>query len=164
MGQDAREWRRRRAWDLHQQGWRGTAIAQAPGASEAAVRTWLKRAREGGAEALKRHPPPGPTPTLTVARRAQVPAILAKGKGAEAYDFTGDVWTTTRGAAVIKRECGVGYHPVHVGRLVRHEGLRLQQPVVRATQRDEDAMRVWQTATWPARHATPRPRTARSSS
>lgn len=87
-----------------------------------------------------------------------MPAILAK--GAEAYDFIGDVWTTTRVAAVIKREFGVGYHPAHVSRLVRQEGLSLQKPVVRATQRDEDAIRVWQTETWPALQAKRAARTA----
>jgi transposase len=153
MNQDAREWRRLRAWELHQQGWTGKAIARALGASEAAVSTWLKRARAGGVEALKRHPPPGATPKLTAAQRAQLPAILAK--GAEWYDFIGNVWTTKRVAAVIKREFGVSYHPAHVSRLVRRMGLSLQKPVVRATQRNEDAIRTWQTETWPALQAKP---------
>jgi transposase len=162
MGQDAREWRRVRAWELHQQGWTGKAIAAALGASEAAVSTWLKRARAGGAEALGRHPPPGATPKLTADQRAQLPAILAK--GAEWYNFIGNVWTTKRVAAVIKREFGVTYHPAHVSRLVRQVGLSLQKPVVRATQRDEDAIRAWQAETWPALQAKPRPKTGRSSS
>jgi transposase len=162
MSQDAREWRRLRAWELHQAGWTGTAIAQALGVSEAAVSTWLNRARAGGVEALKRHPPPGATPKLTVEQRAQLPAILAK--GAEWYDFIGNVWTTKRVAAVIKREFGVSYHPAHVSRLVRQVGLSLQKPVVRATQRDEDAIRAWRDETWPALQAKPGLRTVRSSS
>ena len=162
MSQDAREWRRLRAWELHQQGWTGKAIAQALGASEAAVSTWLKRARAGGVAALKRHPPPGATARLTVAQRAQLPALLAK--GAEWYDFVGNVWTTKRVAAVIKREFGVTYHPAHVSRLVRQVGLSLQKPVVRATQRDEDAIWAWQTETWPALQAKPRLKSARFSS
>lgn len=162
MSQDVREWRRLRAWELHQQGWTGKAIARALGASEAAVSTWLKRARAGGVATLKRHPPPGATPKLTVAQRAQLPALLSK--GAEWYDFVGNVWTTKRVAAVIKREFGVTYHPAHVSRLVRQVGLSLQKPVVRVTQRNEDAIRVWQTETWPALQAKPRPRTGPSSS
>ncbi len=161
MSQDAREWRRLRAWDLHQEGWTGKAIAAALGVSEAAVSTWLKRAREGGADALKRHPPPGAVAKLTAAQRAQLPALLAK--GAEWYDFVGNVWTTRRVAAVIKREFGVTYHRAHVSRLVRQVGLSLQKPVVRATQRDEAAIRAWQAVTWPALQVKPRPRTARSS-
>ena len=162
MGQDVGEWRRLRAWELHQQGWTGKAIARALGASEAAVSTWLKRARAGGVEALKRHPPPGATPKLTPAQRAHLPAMLAK--GAEWYDFIGDVWTTKRVAAVIKREFGVAYHPAHVSRLVRQLGLSLQKPVVRATQRNEAVIAAWQAETWPALQAKPQPKSARSSS
>ncbi len=58
MGQDVREWRRLRAWELHEAGWSGRAIAEALKASQAAVRTWLKRARIGGGETLRRHPHP----------------------------------------------------------------------------------------------------------
>jgi transposase len=162
MGQDIREWRRLRAWELHQQGWTGKAIAAALGASQAAVSTWLKRARAGGVDALKRHPPPGAVPKLTAAQRAQLPEVLAK--GADWYDFLGNVWTTKRVAAVIRREFGVSYHPAHVSRLLRQLGLSLQKPVVRATQRNEDAIRAWQVETWPALLAKPRPRRARSSS
>ncbi len=147
MGQDVREWRRLRGWELHQQGWTGKAIATALGASEAAVSTWLTRARAGGAEALKRRPLPGATPKLTPAQRAHLPTILAK--GAEWYDFIGDVWTTKRVAAVIKREFGVAYHPAHVSRLVRQMGLSLQKPVVRATQRDDTVIQAWWDERWP---------------
>ncbi len=162
MGQDAREWRRLRAWELHQAGWSGTAIAEALKASQAAVSTWLKRARVSGVEALYRHPPPGRVPKLTVEQRARLPALLAK--GAEAYDFVGDVWTTKRVAAVIWRTFGVRYHPAHVSRLVRQEGLSLQMPMVRATQRNEAAIAAWPAETWPALQAKPRPRTGPSSS
>ncbi len=162
MGQDVREWRRLRAWELHQAGWSGKAIAEALKASPAAVSTWLKRARTSGVEALHRHPPPGRVPKLTADQRAQLPDLLAK--GAEAYDFLGEVWTTKRVAAVIWRTFGVLYHPAHVSRLVRQEGLSLQKPIVRATQRNEEAIAAWQAETWPALQAKPRPRTALSSS
>jgi transposase len=126
------------------------------------VSTWLKRARAGGVEALKRHPPPGATPKLAAAQRAQLPALLAK--GAESYGFIGDVWTTKRVAVVIRRVFGVSYHPAHVSRLVRQEGLSLQKPIVRATQRKDDEIRAWPTETWPALQAKPATRSARSSS
>lgn len=161
-GQDVREWRRIRAWELHQEGWSGTDIAAALKVSAGAVSGWLKRARTAGVEALRRRPAPGPMPKLTAEQRAQLPAVLAQ--GAEAYGFIGDVWTTTRVAAVIKRTFGVSYHPAHVSRLVRREGLSLQKPVVRATQRNEAAIAAWQAATWPALLAKPGPRTGPSSS
>src|SRR5215204_1044871 len=151
--QDVREWRRIRAWELHQDGWTGTAIAAALKVSEGAVSGWLKRARAGGVTALHRHPAPGPMPKLTAAQHAQLPALLAR--GAEAYGFVGSVWTTKRVAVVIKRTFGVSYHPAHVSRLLRREGLSLQKPITRATQRNEAAIAAWQAERWPALQAKP---------
>ena len=161
-GQDIREWRRIRAWELHEEGWSGKDIAAALKVSAGAVSGWLKRARTDGVEALRRHPAPGPTPKLTAEQRAQLPAILAK--GAEVYGFVGDVWTTKRVAVVIKRVLGVSYHPAHLSRLLRQEGLSVQKPIQRASQRDEATVRAWREATWPALFAKPKPRSAPSSS
>ena len=88
---DWREWRRCRAAALHEEGWTGQEIAVALGVSPGAVSQWLKRLREGGQDALRAKPPPGPTPRLTPEQRAGLPALLAC--GAEAYGFLGDVWT-----------------------------------------------------------------------
>lgn len=159
---DVREWRRLRAWALHQEGWSGKDIAQALAVSRAAVSGWLKRAREQGSTALRRKPAPGPTPKLTAAQRAALPTVLAK--GAEWYGFVGDVWTTKRVAVVIKREWGVSYHPAHVSRLLRQQRLSVQKPVERATQRDEAQVQAWREETGPALFAKPRPRSAPSCS
>ncbi len=160
-----RDWlegRRLRAWALHEQGWTGQKIANALGVTPGAVSQWLKRAREGGgSEALRRRPVPGPRPKLTEVQRAQVPALLARGAGA--YGFAGDVWTTARIAAVLEVQLGVRYHPAHISRLVRALGWSVQTPAVLATQRDEDAVRVWQAERWPALKKG-RPRTGRPSS
>src|SRR5581483_6213196 len=161
-GQDIREWRRIRAWELHQEGWSGKDIATALKVSAAAVSGWLKRARAGGVEALSRHPAPGPTPKLTAEQRAALPDVLAR--GAEAHGFVGAVWTTARVAAVIKQEFSVRYHPAHVSRLVRRLGLSLQKPIQRATQRDETQIAAWPEETWPALQAKPRPRSGPSCS
>src|SRR5690348_11300030 len=125
--QDWREYRRLRAWDLAQQGWKQRQIARALGVTEGAVSQWLKRARAEGRAALRRHPPPGPAPRLTPEQRAQIPALLAR--GAEAFGFRGDVWTTKRVAAVIARAFGVRYHPAHVSRLLRALHWSPQQPI-----------------------------------
>lgn len=145
---DAWEWRRQRAWELHEHGWWQKDIAAALGVSCAAVCQWLKRRREGGAEALRTRPQPGPTPRLTAEQRAQLPALLAR--GAEAYGFRGDVWTTRRVADVIWRTFGVRYHPDYVGQLLRQSGWSRQRPIERPTQRDEQAIARWYAERWPA--------------
>src|SRR5262245_44565538 len=96
---DWREYRRLRALALHEDGWCGRAIAEVLGVSQTSVSAWLKKARVGGRSALRTTPPPGRVANLTAEQRATVPALLAK--GAEAYGFIGDLWTTTRVATVI---------------------------------------------------------------
>ena len=144
---DYREYRRLRAWELKQQGWKQQAIAAALGVTEGAVSQWLKRGRAGGVAALRRRVKAGPTPRLSAEQRAWLPELLER--GAEAFGFEGNVWTTKRIAAVIRREFGVGYHPAHVSKVVRALGLSVQKPIVRATQRDEAAIERWRTERWP---------------
>jgi transposase len=139
----------------------GKTIAEALGVSQGAVSQWLRRAREGGVEALYSQPPPGPTPRLRTEQLAQLPHLLAR--GAEAFGFIGEVWTAKRVATVIREEFGVRYHPDHVGRLLRAAGWSPQKPIRRATQRDEAAIERWSTERWPALEAKPRWRGVRSS-
>jgi transposase len=148
MKLDLGTWRRQRAWELHQAGWWGKDIAAALGVSRAAVSQWLKRGCEGGVEALQTRPRPGPTPRLSAEQRAQIPGLLAR--GAEAYGFRGDVWTADRIAGVLWRTFGVRYHRDHVSRLLRQLGWSRQQPIERATQRNEQAMQEWYEQRWPA--------------
>ncbi|HEX6123436.1 MAG TPA: winged helix-turn-helix domain-containing protein [Ktedonobacterales bacterium] len=144
---DLGTWRRQRAWELHEAGWWNKDIAAALGVSQGAVSQWLRRGREGGVAALQRKPHPGPTPRLTTEQRAAIPGLLTR--RAEAYGFRGDVWTATRIAEVIWRTFGVRYHRDHVSRLLRQIGWSRQQPVERATQRNEQAIEAWYEERWP---------------
>jgi transposase len=145
---DWREVRRRRAWELKQQGWSQTAIAAALGVTSGAVSQWLKRARvDGVEEGLRAHPASGRPPKLTPEQRAQLPALLDG--GAEAYGFRGQVWTCKRVVEVIRRTFGVTYDPSHVARLLHQLGYSVQRPIERATQRDEAAIRGWWEQRWP---------------
>jgi transposase len=158
---DWKEYRRLRAWDLAQEGWKQCEIARALGVTEGAVSQWLKRGRSEGKEALRRHPAPGPTPRLTAEQRAQLPALLQR--GAEAFGFRGDLWTTKRVAVLIARTFGVHYHHAHVSRLLRAIDWTPQQPIERATQRNEEAIQTWYDERWPELKKGPS-RTAKPSS
>jgi transposase len=145
---DWREARRLRAWELKRQGWKQQMIATALGVTPGAVSQWLKRAAEGGVAALRTRIRRGPRPKLAAEQRDRIPELLAR--GAEAYGFAGDVWTTARATAVIERELGVRYHPAHVSRLLRALDWSVQKPIRRATQRDEAAVADWYAERWPA--------------
>jgi transposase len=146
LTKDWREARRERAWALKQKGWKQKDIAEALGVSAGAVSQWLKRAEEQGLEALRSQPRKGAIPRLTADQVAQLPALLKR--GAEAFGFQGEVWTQPRVAALIQTQFGVAYHPSHVGRLLKRLGWSRQQPVVRASQRDEAAIERWRSTTW----------------
>ncbi len=129
-------WRRRRALELHQQGWTGRAIAAALGVGPSAVSTWLRQVREGGREALRtRRHRTGKRPKLTAAQPQPVLRLLSH--GAEVHGFVGERWTGKRVAALIKREFGVVYHPEYIPRLLCGLGWTPQQPVPSASQRNE---------------------------
>lgn len=70
--------------------------------------------------------------------------------GAEAYGFRGQVWTCRQVAEVIRYTFGVAYHPAHVSRLLHAVRHSVQQPIVRAIQRDAAAIRAWWQERWPA--------------
>jgi transposase len=141
------EWRRFRALYLKRQGWVQRDIAEALDVSEVALSTWLARARDGGPEALRARPAPGRPPRLSLDQKRSIPELLWHGP--EAYGFRGQVWTGARVARVIEEEFGVRYHKAHVCRLLRDLGWTPQQPIKRAIQRDEGAIRRWRDEVWP---------------
>jgi transposase len=157
-----KEARRLQAWHLKLQGWPQRQIAEALGVSEGAVSQWMARARDAGPEALRRRPPPGAPQRLSPEHRARLPELLHRGP--PAYGFRGELWTRSRVAAMIRLECGVSYHPRHVGRLLKAIGWSPQKPARRARQRDEAAIARWREETWPALKRGRRPNSTRSSS
>src|SRR5712691_4318503 len=157
---DWREYRRLRGWQLYQAGWKQKDIAEALGVTEGAVSQWVSRAKAQGQEALRHQPPPGPQPKLTQDQLAQLPDLLAKGAGA--YGFRGEVWTTARVAVLIKQHFGVSYHPAHCSRLLRAIKHSQQKPVELATQRNEEASKNWEEERWLTLKKKPSRRSDRS--
>jgi transposase len=145
---DAKEARRFRAWELHQAGWKQTAIADALGVSQGAVSQWLKRAKAEGTEALRSQPIPGAPRRLSAERLAQLPSLLERGP--EAYGFRGAVWTGGRVREVIRVEFGVSYSQRQAERLLKQIGWSPQKPLRRARQRQEAKGTAFREERWPA--------------
>lgn len=138
-----RKVRRKRAWELHAQGWSQRRIAQAFGVSQAAVSHWLV-AGEGCFGAGNR---PGAVPKLDAARLRLLPDLL--GHGAEGWGFRGELRPCARVAAVLKEEFGVTYSRSPVSRLLKALAWTPQRPLERASQRDEAAIAHWRQVRWP---------------
>jgi transposase len=113
----------------------------------------MKVAREQGEEGLGGKIAAGPAARLSKEQLEQLPRLLAQ--GAETYGFAGAVWTTERVAMLIHKQFGVSYHPAHVSRLLKAIKYSVQQPIERATQRDEQAIKAWQEERWPALKKSP---------
>lgn len=150
---DWKEWCRRRAWELSRQGWTQKEIAQALGVTEGAVSQWMKLGREQGEEGLRGKIAAGPAVRLTQEQMEQLPNLLEQ--GAEAHGFAGAVWTTERVALLISKQFGVNYHPAHMSRLLKRIKYSVQQPIERASQRDEQAIAKWKEEQWPALKKSP---------
>ncbi len=113
-----------------------------------AVSNWLRKARDGGADALRtRRHQTGKRPKLTSEQQQRLLTLLTT--SAEEHGAIGERWTGKRVAALIKREFGVTYHPEYIPRLLRSLGWTPQQPVQHATQRDEAKTTAF-TAEWAA--------------
>jgi transposase len=146
---DWREYCRLQGYELKQQGWKNSRIAQALGVSRGAVSHLFKRVEEasGNKEALRHRPAPGVPRKLSLDQMVELPTLLLK--GATSFGFGGDIWTGTRVARLIKVQYGVSYHPKHVCRLLKFLGWIPQKPVEKASQRDEAAIEKWQQEKWP---------------
>jgi len=132
---------------LKRRGWYQRDIAEALDVSEEALSRWLARARAGGPESLRARAAPGKPPKLSAAEVRSIPELLRH--GLEAYGFRGQVWTCARVGRVIEEEFGVRYHKGHVSRLLKDLHWTPQQPIKRAIQRDDEAIRRWRDETWP---------------
>ena len=144
----ALEARRRRAVALLDQGRRVTEIARKIGCSHSSVVRWRETVTEEGAAGLKAKPVPGCPPKLTVRQKQRIPTLLVR--GALAWGFRTDLWTTPRIADVIDRKFGVRYHPTQVGRILVDLGWSCQKPERRALERNEQAIEDWKGPTWHA--------------
>jgi transposase len=142
------EGRRARAWELHKKGWTNSRIAEALGVSEPAVSHWVKIARTHGAAALRRRRPRGNRARLSKTKLGIIPKLLKYGP--QQFGFEGDVWTCRRIAVAINQSLGVRYHPDHVRKMMHAFKWSFQKPVVMASQRNEEAIALWLTVTWPA--------------
>jgi transposase len=145
---DWKEWRRIRALELAELGWKQHTIALALDASEGSVSKWLARAEHGGPQALRARPRLGPVAKITDEQFRRIPDFLWHGP--EAYGFRGNVWTCERVVGVLAEELHVSYSKSQVSRILKDLGWTPQIPITRAIQRDEATIERWRLSTWPA--------------
>lgn len=145
--QNALEFRRLRAVELYDQGWRPVRIAEALGVTRGAVSQWLKAYREKGIDALRYRKVSKKPSRLSSQQKEELVVMLCQGP--ETFGYIGHVWTQARVGELIERKFGVCYHLNHVGKILKGCGWTYQKPVSRASQRNDEAVRQWCTERWP---------------
>ena len=141
-----KEKRRCHAQKLAKQGWKQKEIAIALDVSQGAVSQWLKASKEEGRIGLLARAHTGRPAELGNEEKLLIPDYLSP--GAESYGFQGEVWTCQRVRKMIEIEFGVSYHKSHVARLLKELKWTPQQPIERATQRNEEAIADWRKHVW----------------
>lgn len=139
--------RRFHAVELVKQGQSATNVAKQLGVSHGAVSKWKSAHQQGGPEALKARPHPGPKPKLTDFQKQRLHKLLLQGP--RKHGHATELWTLQRIAQLIRRHFGVTYNLSGVWNLLRSMGWSCQKPEKRAREGDEAAVETWRHETWP---------------
>jgi transposase len=124
-----------------------TQIARQLGVSRVAVNQWAKMVSQDGLRGLQPRQTRGGRSKLTTEQHTRLKHIIQQ--GAQAAGFETERWTLERVKRVILREFHVNYHRNYLARLLRRLGISPQQPLPRATERDEALIRAWLSHDWP---------------
>lgn len=147
------ERRRQRALSLLKEGHSQTEVGKIVGASQGSVSRWQKAADENNG-AVPSKPHPGRNRLLSDEQHQELEALLAK--GATAFGWTNDLWTSPRVRQLICDHFGVDFHVGHVRKmLVRRLGWTSQKPERRARERNEEEIERWRTEDVPRLKKTP---------
>ncbi len=136
-----------RAMTLLNQGRRQSQVARQLDVTPAAVSQWVKARNEGGKEALRAKPHPGPRPKLNDRQLQRLEKLLQRGPRKHGYST--ELWTLKRVTGVIERRFGVRYDPSGVWHVLHRMGWSCQKPERRARERDEEAIVQWRKTDWP---------------
>ena len=126
--------------------------AETVGVNRRFVGRWVKVAAQRGEAALaggRRGRRPGEQKALSAAQEEGVRSLIAQGCP-DQYGLSFALWTRQAVRALIARESGVWLSLSVIGDYLRGWGFTAQQPMRRATERQDEAVRAWLEGTYPA--------------
>ena len=124
---------------------------------------WQQKYDAGGPAALETKKTPGPASRLSATQMAKLYAwIVSSDPRQLQFDF--GLWTRKIVRDLIRREFGVKFSEVQVGRLLKKMGLSPQRPLYRAYQQNPELVEEWKNVVLPERSAGSPPRRAPASS
>jgi transposase len=124
-------------------------IARYFGVSRTTVTRWVRRlaASGGHVNVLRSQPHPGRPPRISGRDWGMVLGWLEE--GALSFGYPTQRWTLPRIANLIQRKLGVRFSQRALSMRLHQSGWSVQQPVVRAVERDEEMVRAWLLHDWP---------------
>lgn len=139
---------RLRAVQLLKEGNEAELVARMFGVSRAIVFRWQQKYDAGGPLALETKKAKGPVSRLSPTQMSQLYAIIT-GCDPRQLQFDFGLWTRKIIRDLIRREFGVKYSEVQVGRVLKKIGLSAQRPLYRAYQRDPERVEEWKKVIYP---------------
>src|SRR5512143_1961161 len=134
---------------VRQDGISPEAIIDALGFHRSCIYAWLKRYDEGGLEALKAKPIPGPPLKLAVWQGNWLRQMIVE-KTPLDFGYAVALWTRAIRRELLQRELGVKASEATVGRWLRAWGLSVQKPLRRASEQDPAQVQQWVEDNYPA--------------
>src|SRR5262245_43514556 len=141
---------RRMAVDRVREGEKPSVVIASYGFCRATIYKWLKRVkgRGRGLGNLRSRRGTGRPPKLTVKQARQVFRWI-NGRDPRQYGFDFGLWTRHVVAEMIADEFGIELSLASVGKLLSNLGLTPQKPLLRAYERDPEAIEAWKRDTYP---------------
>jgi transposase len=137
-----------RAVRLLKAGNNAATIAEMFGVSRAILFRWQQKYDEGGSSALEIKKAPGPVSRLNAGQLSRLRALIA-GNDPRQLQFDFGLWTRKLIRDLIRRDFGVKYSEVQVGRLMKQLGFSPQRPLYRAYQQDPERVEEWKKVIYP---------------
>jgi transposase len=139
---------RLRAVQLLKEGNEAAIVARMFNVSRAMLFRWQQKYDEGGPVALETKKTPGPASRLSPTQLSKLYAIIT-GSDPRQLQFDFGLWTRKIIRDLIRREFGVKFSEVQIGRLLKKMGLSPQRPLYRAYQQDPERVAEWKKSIYP---------------
>ena len=139
---------RLRAVQLLKEGNEAAVVARMFSVSRAMLFRWQQKYDQDGPAALETKKTPGPASRLSPTQLSKLYAIIT-GSDPRQLQFDFGLWTRKIIRELIRREFGVRFSEVQVGRLLKKMGLSPQRPLYRAYQQDPERVEEWKKSVYP---------------
>lgn len=139
---------RLRAVQLLKEGNEAELVAKMFRVSRAILFRWQQKYNEGGPASLETKRTPGPASRLSPTQMSRLYAIIT-GCDPRQLEFDFGLWTRKIIRDLIRKEFGVKFSEVQVGRLLKKLGLSAQRPLYHAYQRDPERVEEWKKVIYP---------------